>query len=357
MNQKRNELKKQVIIFLAVAYGVTYLMGLLSWYGSTIPVELGVFPTAQMLYPAAGVMLAYLLTKWGDDLLPKPFYIYFLIVTVLMIFCCVMAVVSPGEPISYGGQTFPRWFFISQYVLMSGSIFGWIALLISRNERREEYGLKWKNWKKSMFCILVFLVLYFGRAVVTYVWAGEGEMLGEILANPAAWSYLIFLPFNFLLSFIIFFGEEYGWRYYLQPLLQKRFGMRWGVLILGVVWGLWHIFLDFFFYTTPDRGVVMTILQIITCIGLGIFFGWAYIKTDNIWVPTILHYLNNNLILLISNEYSIDVMQHQQVSWDMIPSALLFTGVWYGVFILAKEYRKKEETSTSEEESCPKRDI
>ena len=27
--------KKQLIIFLLVAYGVTYLMGLLAWYGNT----------------------------------------------------------------------------------------------------------------------------------------------------------------------------------------------------------------------------------------------------------------------------------------------------------------------------------
>ena len=50
--------KKQLMIFLLTAYGVTYVMGILTWYGSTIPVEMSVFPNAQMFYPAAGVMLA-----------------------------------------------------------------------------------------------------------------------------------------------------------------------------------------------------------------------------------------------------------------------------------------------------------
>lgn len=61
--------RKQLLIFLLIAYGVTYVMGILTWYGSTISVEMSVFPTAQMFYPAAGVMLAYLLTCREDSLL------------------------------------------------------------------------------------------------------------------------------------------------------------------------------------------------------------------------------------------------------------------------------------------------
>ena len=61
--------KKQFIIFLIVAYGVTYLMGLLMWagYGKS---DLSVFPNAQMMYPAAGIMLAYLITRSDDRPVP-----------------------------------------------------------------------------------------------------------------------------------------------------------------------------------------------------------------------------------------------------------------------------------------------
>ena len=101
---EQSKAKKQFIIFLLIAYGVTCITGIMTWYGSTIPTELSIFPSAQMFYPAAGVMLAYLLTQWKDEKLPKAFYICFLAVTFVMIIGCVMALAAPGEPISVAGQ-------------------------------------------------------------------------------------------------------------------------------------------------------------------------------------------------------------------------------------------------------------
>lgn len=338
-----NETKKQLIIFLIIAYGVTYMMGLLTWYGSTIQVEMSVFPNAQMFYPAAGVMMAYLLTRRKDRLLPKWFYICFMLITVLMIALAALSVIAPGQQIFLYEQPISLWMLLSQYAIIIGSILCWITLLISRKERRAAYGLGWKNWKASVLCILVFLVLYFGRAVLAYVLEGQTDVLLEIWKNPMTWSYLLVTPINFLFVFIPFLGEEYGWRYYLQPILQKKFGMRGGVLILGIVWGLWHIFLDFFYYTTPDRGLIMTASQIITCVTLGIFFAWAYLKTDNIWVPVILHFLNNNLSLVVANDYSLEVLENQQVTWASVLASLLLNGVIFGFFLLSKEFREKKE--------------
>lgn len=68
-------------------------------------------------------------------------------------------------------------------------------------------------------------------------------------------------------------------------------------------------------------------------------------KTGNIWVPTILHFFNNNLVLVVSGQYSADVMQDQSVSWADVPVSLIINGVLFGLFILAKPYREKKEES------------
>lgn len=334
--------KKQLIIFLLIAYGVTYLMGLLTWYGSAISAEMSALPNAQMFYPAAGVMLAYLLTQWKDEMLPKWFYFSYLLVTLLMLAVAVLSVAVPGQTIAMNGMEISVWALISQYAIIGGSIFCWIALLVSGKKRRAAYGLGWKRWKASLLCMLLFLVLYFGRAALSCLIHGEMGLMRDILGSSTTWIYMISVPLNFFLVFAPFFGEEYGWRYYLQPILQKRFGMRGGLLVLGVVWGLWHVFLDFFYYTTPDRGPAMLTGQIITCVFIGIFFAWAYEKTGNIWVPVVLHYLNNNLAPVLANNYSMDVLENQQITWAMIPESLFIDVVVFGFFFLSKAFRKKE---------------
>jgi membrane protease YdiL (CAAX protease family) len=45
------------------------------------------------------------------------------------------------------------------------------------------------------------------------------------------------------LAIMLFLGpiEEFGWRGVAQPLLQRHFAPLWAGMIIGVVWGIWHI--------------------------------------------------------------------------------------------------------------------
>ena len=79
--------KRQLLIFILVAYGVTYAMGILTWYCNAVSAELSAFPNSQMYYPAAGVMLAYMITRRKDNMLPKWFFVCFTLLTVVMLLC------------------------------------------------------------------------------------------------------------------------------------------------------------------------------------------------------------------------------------------------------------------------------
>jgi len=43
-----------------------------------------------------------------------------------------------------------------------------------------------------------------------------------------------------VLNFVTCFGEEWGLRGYLLPKMAKKFSLVKMLLIIGVIWGLWH---------------------------------------------------------------------------------------------------------------------
>ncbi len=75
-----------------------YLMGIAMGAGFYAGSDVSVFPNAQMFYPAAGVMLALLVTKKEDNMLPRKFFVCFLAVTVLMLACSLASVLAPALP-------------------------------------------------------------------------------------------------------------------------------------------------------------------------------------------------------------------------------------------------------------------
>ncbi len=305
MIKLENAQRKQLNIFLIVAFALPFALGIPMGIGHSQGMDLSVFPTAQMCYPAAGVMLAALITRKGDPLLPRRFFIGFIAFTALQAAFALFSVILPDLP----------WNMISEYSIIAASILCLVLLMTEKKDKRLAYGLKGGHWGATAAITLLFAAMLVGRAAILSIIGGVESPLFFTTLTPFT---LVILAFKYFLSFTAFFGEEYGWRYYLQPLLQKRFGMVRGVLLLGLMWGLWHLPLNFFYYTTPAYGLISAAGQVVTCITLGAFFGWAYLLTDNIYLPVILHFVNNNLIALISGITS-DTMQSSLASWEAIP--------------------------------------
>ena len=337
--------KKRLLIYVLIAYGVTYVMGLLMWYGNSKGMDVSAFPNAQMMYPAAGVALGFLLTGKGDKTVPKWFYVFFIVLTGAMAVVSVLSVMMPDELVIVGGMGVSPWSLAINYILVLGSIVFWILLLAAGKERRRAYGLNGNMWKKSILMILLFVALFFGRTALSCALAGQMGIFTLVLTTPSTWVMMGLILLNFFFAVPAFFGEEYGWRYYLQPLLQKKFGLRGGVVLLGVVWGLWHLPVDFFYYTSPEMGLQAAVAQQITCITLGIFFAYIYMKTKNIWVPVIAHFLNNNMAAILSGGGS-EALQNQQITWGSLVPALLVNLLFFGIFIFAKPFRGEEGEET-----------
>ena len=97
------------------------------------------------------------------------------------------------------------------------------------------------------------------------------------------------------LGLIISFGEEYGWRGFLQPELIKLGRVR-GVLLLGVIWGIWHWPVVWMGYNYPGQPLLGSLFMVIYCIILAYFLAHAVFKSKGIWTAAYLHALTNQTL-------------------------------------------------------------
>lgn len=99
------------------------------------------------------------------------------------------------------------------------------------------------------------------------------------------------------LNFVNCFGEEWGWRGYLLPKLQKCFPVVPALLINGLIWGVWHAPLTVMghnygtgYWGYPVTGILAMCLF---CVVLGIIFSYVTIKTRSCFPAVLAHGMLN----------------------------------------------------------------
>lgn len=99
------------------------------------------------------------------------------------------------------------------------------------------------------------------------------------------------------LGFMLVLGpiEEFGWRGFALPLLQRRFAPIWAGLILGVIWGFWH--LPAFFLSGVPQSAWSFFPFLIGAIALGVIVTPLFnASRGSILLPLLLHWQLNNPI-------------------------------------------------------------
>jgi hypothetical protein len=91
-----------------------------------------------------------------------------------------------------------------------------------------------------------YAVLIIGIPAVYFAGAAWG---GTLSAEALVWPGVGAIVFMLVLGPV----EEFGWRGYALPLLQRRFAPVWAGLILGLIWGIWHL-PAFLLSGTPQSG-------------------------------------------------------------------------------------------------------
>lgn len=144
-----------------------------------------------------------------------------------------------------------------------------------------------KLWLIPIFLLMPAIV---GVSLWLAVIGGEPLPQMPVLSNP--W---IILP-AFLQIFFLGgpLAEEFGWRGYALDRLQMRYNALFSSIILGVVWGLWHLPLYFMplqqiYQNIPFVGFVMG------TIFLSILMTWIYNNTNKSVLAVMCFHTSGNL--------------------------------------------------------------
>ena len=142
---------------------------------------------------------------------------------------------------------------------------------------------------------------------------------------------LINVLFGAFINLIPALGEELGWRGWLLPKLMPL-GTVPALALSGVIWGLWHSPLILLGYNYPAApGWLGLTMMIGMCIIVGAVFGWLRLRSESVWPAALAHGAFNaaagfSLIFAAAGE-SIDTTQATILGWSGWIVPLLLVGV------------------------------
>jgi CAAX protease family protein len=105
----------------------------------------------------------------------------------------------------------------------------------------------------------------------------------------------------FLFAFMIFpgsaLGEELGWRGFVLPRLQARHSALKASLIIGILWGPWH--LPLWLTGTESHPISLYVPFVVAVIASSVFYTWLYNNTGGSLFIIVLYHAASNLPITV----------------------------------------------------------
>ncbi len=292
--------------FLGLTFGLTWLVDLVLYLngGLTNPGTL-LLLQFQMLLPAFSALFlgAFFFKEspvyYQTNRTSSRWFVYFyLLLTFLYLVGSIAGLIQPGQAATVSS------------LLLIPNVLGLILLVVLRliGGKNAFAGAGLAGGKARVwFFYGLGLVAFFGfQTFLNYIFKlgqvvdlktafpqmAAGNLPASALMPIMALNTVIIGPF---LGLIIAFGEEYGWRGYLQSELTRLGRIR-GVFILGVIWGIWHWPIIWMGYNYPGQPILGSIAMVVWCVILAYFLAYAVFKSHGIWTAAYLHALNNQAL-------------------------------------------------------------
>lgn len=133
--------------------------------------------------------------------------------------------------------------------------------------------VKWRVKFKWYLIIIILGIALCGLSLLIFNWITGQSILPD-------------QPYNFVFYFILIlplsaFWEEIGWRGFLLPVLQEKYTAIKSSLIIGFVWGLWHLPIYLAINPYGDKTIIYWLMMFIGCFALSIIATYLYNSTKS----------------------------------------------------------------------------
>lgn len=294
--------------FLGLTFVLTWLLDLLIYIhgGLGMPGAINVVQV-QMLFPAFSAIVLGICFFPESQLYHKRtagrgrwFYFYFLLLTVISVFGGLGALLGPPQaPGTLIAATVP------QLLAIGGLLLLIVLRLVVGREAMGKVGLSWGNGRDWLLFAPAIIAFYLLQLVLN-AFFGLGPLSLSPIPTPPGLSPILSVLLVAvqsvllapILALVIAFGEEYGWRGYLQSELFEM-GRRRGAILVGVIWGIWHWPLILMGFSYPGYPLLGLLLTVLFTVGFAVVLGYTVLRSGSILLAAYLHALNDQTTAFI----------------------------------------------------------
>jgi len=217
----------------------------------------------------------------------------------------------------------------------------------------KDFGIK-PNFKGNaswyVIAILVYPVL---TALVLVIGRGLGLITFPNFSLNTLGLVLQAFTLGLLPQFIKNIFEEAAWRGYLAPKVYSlRLNYFVGHLIVGIVWGAWHIPYYLFFL---DRGVLQNFttlnlaayipVSIVVMISWAMVYGEIRLLTNSIWPAVLMHMVEDAFLIQLFTEHHIQIIP--RTDWLVSPmNGLISIFFFIALGVGLRQLRKRRQSVT-----------
>lgn len=158
---------------------------------------------------------------------------------------------------------------------------------ITRKEFYRNLFKKKTNYKMLSEVTVIMMMLFFMAVYIVKIIYGKSF---TDLLDFSLKSMIIGFIYNFLCGPI---GEESSWRGFLQPIMEKRYGIIKGSFGVGIIWSMWHFPLWIISGYVKLNLLIYSVSFIVCITAFAVIMGICYKHNNNLLVPIWMHQIFN----------------------------------------------------------------